>query len=139
MIASRRKFLFGAAALALAPALVRAENIMRIKPPTLILYGDGVHDDTHAVNALISGEKVWSGVLRRYIAPEGNDIHVPFGTHRMTGSIRVAGDGHINFGGGTFDFSDAPDGTYGIWVKGPCEGTVSEIHIHNVHGLACAT
>lgn len=57
IIPSRRGFLFGAAAVALAPAIVRASNLMPIsvlKPPRL--WGDGIHDDTEALEWFIEKE-----------------------------------------------------------------------------------
>jgi hypothetical protein len=119
MMASRRKLLFGAAALALAPAIARAENIMRIKPPTLILYGDGVHDDTHAMNSLVSGERVWSGIHQHWVTPKGNYIRLPDGHHKITDSIRISRDAlDIDFGGAVLDLSSAPADTHAINVSG---------------------
>lgn len=57
VILPRRRFLFGAAAAvaaaSLAPAIVRAANLMPISTRNPVLWGDGVHDDTSALQAMI--------------------------------------------------------------------------------------
>jgi hypothetical protein len=41
-----------------APAVVRASSLMPIYAPPLVLYGDGVHDDTEALQAYLDGKPV---------------------------------------------------------------------------------
>lgn len=48
----RRDLLLGAFALATAPTLVAAQ------PATMVLWGDGLHDDTAALQALLRGDPV---------------------------------------------------------------------------------
>ncbi len=48
---SRRALFGGLAAILAAPAIVKAEAIMRISPP--FLWGDGIHDDTQAIQDMI--------------------------------------------------------------------------------------
>ncbi len=64
---NRRWFLGTMLALGAAPAIVRAESLMKIVVPKLILpnggytvglrrlYGDGIHDDTNALQAFFDG------------------------------------------------------------------------------------
>lgn len=56
---ARRTFL---AALFAGPAIVRAESLMRLYVPPLILYGDGLIDDTEALQAWTNGGKVRDAV-----------------------------------------------------------------------------
>lgn len=59
MKTTRRGFLGSLLALAAAPAIVRADSLMKITPiDRLILWGDGVHDDAAALQALIDGRSV---------------------------------------------------------------------------------
>jgi hypothetical protein len=51
----RRSFLAGLLA---APAIVRASSLMPLYVPPLVLYGDGIHDDTQALSAALTGERV---------------------------------------------------------------------------------
>lgn len=51
---NRRGFLAGVIALAAAPAIVRADSLMKVVVPRLPkLWGDGVHDDTAYLQALL--------------------------------------------------------------------------------------
>jgi len=55
----RRSLLKSILALSAAPAFVRADSLMKIiVPPSFVLYGDGIHDDTAAMQALIRGDMV---------------------------------------------------------------------------------
>jgi len=56
----RRGFLLGVMA---APAIVRSASLMPLYvPPSIILYADGVHDDTRALQAWVDGDKrvIWA-------------------------------------------------------------------------------
>lgn len=71
----RRRFLILA-----APAIVAAPSLMKISPlinalaaPLLTLYGDGVHNDTEALNAFLRGEKVFNKLLGGVV---GGDSHL---------------------------------------------------------------
>jgi hypothetical protein len=58
---TRRGFLGAMLAAAAAPAIIRPASLMPIyipKPRILTLWGDGIHDDTAALQALIDGERV---------------------------------------------------------------------------------
>lgn len=90
----RRKLLGAMLAAFAAPAIVRAESLMALPPQRLVLWGDGVHDDTKALQALLDGKRV--------LRPDGSampgpvigagsyvlsdTIYVPPGVFRITGS-----------------------------------------------------
>lgn len=59
-MSTRRGFLGALLAAAAAPAIVRADSLMKIVAPRpgLILWGDGIHDDWAAMQAFIRGEPV---------------------------------------------------------------------------------
>jgi hypothetical protein len=62
----RRTFMAAMLAACAAPAIASGGSLMRIKPVTRhILWGDGIKDDTAAVQALLDGGLVYSpdGVL----------------------------------------------------------------------------
>lgn len=84
----RRGFLFGLAAAMAAPAIVRASALMPVKPWARILYGDGVHDDADAINALTWGEPVvFPGGALINVAP-GLPM-IPPGTYRISAPIKI--------------------------------------------------
>lgn len=57
---NRHDFLGIMLAAAAAPAIVRAESIMRlVVPRSLILWGDGIHDDTAALRAFFNGGLIY--------------------------------------------------------------------------------
>jgi hypothetical protein len=57
----RRNFIGSVIATLAAPAIVRADSLMRIVPmKSLILWGDGIHDDADALNAVLRGQDVYS-------------------------------------------------------------------------------
>jgi hypothetical protein len=78
----RRGFLSSILALGMAPAIVRAESIMRIVvPQRVILWGDGIHDDTAALQAFFDGGLV--------VTPEGIAVgnHLRGGLYVVTSTI----------------------------------------------------
>ena len=86
----RRGFLGAMLAVAMAPAIIRAESLMKIAPPKIMaaftLYGDGLHDDTVAINALLAGNLVQTaaGVLLR---PDAGRIFLPVGNYAMSSPL----------------------------------------------------
>lgn len=55
---SRRSFLLGLGAALAAPAVVRADSLMKLwVPPLPIVWGDGIHDDAPGLNALLAGQR----------------------------------------------------------------------------------
>lgn len=99
---SRRGFLGAMLAAAAAPAIVKSDSLMRIVVPTpllLTLWGDGVHDDAQAIQALVSGQSVMFGGREFGPRPDGS-IYLPSGTFAM-GEAAVIGSGAKLFGNGT--------------------------------------
>jgi hypothetical protein len=96
MNTSRRGFLAGLAALVAAPAIVRVSSIMPVKavPPLskwYTLWGDGVHDDTAGVDAMLRGESVFHRGLGVLIGMEhdGGHIYFPPGIYRKRGPLDI--------------------------------------------------
>lgn len=98
---SRRGFLGAMLAAAAAPAIVKSDSLMRIvvpKPLLLTLWGDGLHDDAQAIQALINGKSVtFEG--REFGLHPGGAVHLPIGTFAL-GSALVMGDGSMLRGNG---------------------------------------
>lgn|SRR3990167_8894628 len=98
---TRRGFLGAMLAACAAPAIIRADNIMRVFVPPergIILWGDGLRDDTGALEAFFEGRKVvspvgvpFNGVLMngnylisRTISPKGEVISKAIYNSRIT-------------------------------------------------------
>lgn len=80
---ARRGFLVGLLA---APSIVSAASIMRVAPYSII-WGDGIHDDTAAIQRLIDGDDFFGqeyGVGRFRIS---RGLNVPYG--------RILAGGHF--------------------------------------------
>jgi hypothetical protein len=81
----RRSLLTAALAALAAPAIVRAESLMRLPPRRLlvpVLWGDGLHDDTAALQLLIDNAR-------------GQDIEFPPGTYKISSPLRFD-HSHVN-------------------------------------------
>lgn len=76
---SRRGFLRGLAALAATSSIVPPAVALRPPPDPLKIWGDGIHDDTAALQALID----------RQAAAGSNVFRFPAGTFRVTASIQL--------------------------------------------------
>jgi hypothetical protein len=67
---NRRGFLAGMLAAAAAPAIVRAESMMRLYVPPQsivpVLWGDGIHDDAPGLEALLNRREVRMNPLGRW-------------------------------------------------------------------------
>lgn len=80
IVPSRRRFLFGAAVLLAAPAIAKASSLMPIstapwRAPKL--WGDGIHDDTAAIQWMLDNPDI-SGV-----------VNLPKGKYLTTATISV--------------------------------------------------
>ena len=116
---SRRRFLFGAAALALAPALVRAESIMPISVPRLPkLYGDGIHDDTYALERHI-----------RSVHERGGAFDGRGQRFRITRSVNILLDSNVNIRSLALDGHDLPDGECFLRPNNPVADTYPFLRI----------
>ena len=88
---NRRKFFAGLAALVTAPLALARPHRHR-------LYGDGVHDDTQAMQALFDGQRVVmpDGWIQQ--ASRGCPIVLGCGSYRLTQALDVR-DGNYVIGG----------------------------------------
>lgn len=83
---SRRTFLTGTAATAIAAVCgVRAQPS---SSAPLVLYGDGVHVDTDALNALFSGRLVVSNNERLQMEP-GKPVYLRGGVYKIRSHIEM--------------------------------------------------
>lgn len=88
---NRRGFLSAVLSAAVSPSIVKATSLMKIYVPRdakkLVLYGDGIHDDSDAFQAFMDGKDVFimrNGVLLpAFSALDGMDI-------RLTRTINVS-------------------------------------------------
>lgn len=97
MSLSRRGFLGAMLAAAAAPAIVKNENLMRIVAPRsllLTLWGDGVHDDTQGIQALVNGQTVVFGGREFGPRPDGA-IYFPSGTFAMGSAVVLASGANL--------------------------------------------
>lgn len=82
----RRGFLGACLAAAAAPAIVRAASIMPIytaKPGIQILWGDGSHDDSLALNHYLAGGIVLRPGLGLLVPDTGGTIFLPAGNYAV--------------------------------------------------------
>lgn len=95
---SRRSFLRGILALSAAPAIVKADSLMKIvvpMPEFLTLYGDGIHDDTRAFQQYLDMKPVfYKGEILRlepfYVGGlPSRWINFPPGKFLTTDTIRI--------------------------------------------------
>lgn len=101
---TRRDVMFGTAACAIALAI---PSIMATAAPMLILYGDGIHDDTKAFSALGNGEKVFSKTENRVVGMnDKREIFLPTGTFYVPGS--VVSKSHVMFVGAPSEIRVTP-------------------------------
>lgn len=74
----RRSFLMGIGAALAAPTIVHAGNLMPIRAIERVLmpvlWGDGIHDDTAAFQALLNGDPV--KILNECASREGRSVFV---------------------------------------------------------------
>jgi len=100
MTTTRRGFLGAMLAACAAPAIVKASSLMPIyvpkiiAPPYLTLWGDGVHDDTLALQAMIDGKEVVRHDGASFSRNPDGAIFLASGTYAVSSAIRLTGDGH---------------------------------------------
>lgn len=82
-------------ALAAAPAIVRADSLMRVVTiDQLILWGDGIHDDTLALQALIDGKTVKRRDGSTFARYHNGAILLRYGVFAVSSPIVITGGGH---------------------------------------------
>ena len=94
---TRRGFLGAMLAAAAAPAIVKATSLMTIwvpKPSILTLWGDGVHDDTKALQSLIDGKDVIRMDGATFMRRPDGAIFLASGTYALSSAIELRGEGH---------------------------------------------
>jgi len=89
---TRRGFLGAMLAAAMAPAVVKSSSLMKIatpKPLLLTLYGDGVHDDTSALQTLLAGGMVLSksGLI---LGKDAGVLCIPSGVFSVTETLKFS-------------------------------------------------
>jgi hypothetical protein len=112
---NRRSFLAGLFASA---ALVRADRLMPVRSPPILLHGDGVTNDQPAFQAMISGRRVWDVVRRGWIEPRDRHVHIPRGDYAIRDQVRIdQPDRDIDFGGSWIDCSEMPEGRPAFFIS----------------------
>ena len=97
---TRRGFLGAMLAAAMAPAIVKASSLMPIYVPKiilptgLVLWGDGVHDDSIALQALIDGKDVVRHDGATFTRRADGAIYLASGTYALSSALKLTGDGH---------------------------------------------
>jgi hypothetical protein len=105
---NRRGFLTGLFASA---AIVRADRLMPVRAPAILLYGDGVGNDAPAFQAMIAGRRVWDVARRGWLQARDNNIYIPPGDYLLTSQVLIDTPGRdIDFAGSRIDASRMPDG-----------------------------
>lgn len=128
MSMTRRGFLAACIATATAPAIVKASSLMQIQPQGLILWGDGIHDDTRAVQALMDGRlTVWT--------PTGLLVkdRVADQTFRITKALTIGVNRRkalLPFHGCHFMTHDITPGQPALRVYGPVEIPINGLYLH---------
>lgn len=85
---NRRGLLGVILAAAAAPAIAMAAG--GAPQGAIILWGDGVHDDTPGFQALIDGDRVWLARESRWLQREpGLPVNVPAGHYRAASTLDV--------------------------------------------------
>ena len=93
---TRRGFLGSILALSAAPAIVRADALMRVMPiDRLILWGDGIQDDTIALQALINGARVLRFDKAGFTRFSDGGIHLRNGHFLINQPLELTGSGNV--------------------------------------------
>ncbi len=107
---NRRQLLQGILGAALAPVFVKASNLMPVRsmPSGLIVWGDGVIDDTTALQAYINGERVLFARALKHVQALGSTFAFPLGKYRLTDSLVFSEKTRtVQGGGGVFSIDAA--------------------------------
>ena len=92
----RRSFISTILSFGAAPAIVQASSLMPLWTPKLILWGDGIHDDSEALEAWLNGgrvlrpnKKLAEGFLSGVELYLGHDILIKPGSFRTLQKVRI--------------------------------------------------
>lgn len=94
---NRRGFLGAILAASMAPAIARSGVLMPIyvpKPDLLRLWGDGMHDDTLALQAIFDGKPVFGAEP----FSEGGSVYLSGGIYRISSTILIGAGAHTVIG-----------------------------------------
>ena len=118
---TRRGFFKLIAGAAIAPVAAKAAALM---PSAPILWGDGVHDDTEALQALLDGRVVEfvDASMAQGAGWSGDYFRMPNGIFRTTAPIRMGSEDGPVHSGKVFD---------GNYSQFNCEGGHHAIELRN--------
>jgi len=114
---TRRGLLAACIATFAAPAIVRAGSLMALSVPKLVLWGDGVHDDTAALKGLIGGVDVRKPNGERFLYVDGV-AQIGSGNFLVKDTLYMD-NSKACFLGSTFNFREMPVDSYGIVLMNP--------------------
>lgn len=80
LVLQRRKFIAGLGALFAAPAIVRASSLMAVRATLPYLWGDGIHDDTRALQVRLDS------------ASQSSPCYIIGGHYCVTDTLTVRGN-----------------------------------------------
>lgn len=104
---TRRGFIGAMLAGAMAPAIVKASSLMPIYVPKVILpsymtlHGNGIHDDTAAMAALLTGGTVLDATGKQILSRQGT-IYIPPGNFLLSNTVMVPASIRAIFTNSTF-------------------------------------
>lgn len=90
---SRRGFIGGLGAILAAPAIVKASSLMPVRALVPTLYGDGIHDDTEALNYLFARGRIFTptGIIKDW----GDGIVIDGGHYKVSDTIQCTRRFHL--------------------------------------------
>jgi hypothetical protein len=94
---NRRGFLGGILAAGMAPMVVSAGVLMPVRPAAIILYGDGIHNDTLALQSLFDGDKYVFDQRTGMYMERSSTIRLHGGTYVVSSPIIIRGDKNVSF------------------------------------------
>lgn len=84
----RRSFLGAVLAGLVAPAIARTDSLMKLAPLRgMVLWGDGVHDDTKSIQALVGGLPVFRPDGTRVLQLDAGVVRIPLGRYAMSSAL----------------------------------------------------
>ncbi len=129
---NRRQLLQGILGAALAPAFVKATNLMPVRsmPSGLVVWGDGVIDDTAALQAYINGERVTFAKQLRRMARGGLLIEFPHGKYRITDTLQFGNADNTRLDGGWALFAlDSQESKPALQIDSFADGRIEHFQV----------
>lgn len=131
---NRRGFLGALLAAAAAPAIVRAGSLMPVYVPRpsglLTLWGDGVHDDTAALQAMLMGAAVRYGTA--ILEPNAGRIFLPPAIFKLSDTLTLSKEKKALHVSGAQFVADAsmPESAPMIYAEHGAEGSIQGCHFN---------